>query len=370
MTMLHQAVLEKNQKRVTLLLKHGKSDVNAINEDYKTPLYVAVESLCDISLIKTLLAYNADVNRGMLSASDSVQWTPLHIGVKLSRVEIVQELLKHGANPNIKDHKGQTPVFQCTRIKIFQLLVEHGADLRVKDEETHTVLFNFMRLSYLHNESYEHGLVNELLGVDPDISADVEDGTILMYAVSFLYSLQVKEQVREGLNILQHFLKLHCLGKVSDKLLKDHQCFTNAKNFTNFKKILLEEMDFIIEDYEEKCRLELEKLNDIKICNGVTLKKFLCISDNSRLIRISNGHEELFLDSQSVERKFPIYSILIKQKFKYARDLESVYLSSKSSLLKIIHNHIDTDSNSFDLAIDKILDYLLEEDLKNLSKAI
>ena len=57
--------------------------------------------------------------------------------------EIVDLLLKHGANPNIKDKYGETSIYMASRYgykDIVDLLLKYGANPNVKDEDGETPL--------------------------------------------------------------------------------------------------------------------------------------------------------------------------------------------------------------------------------------
>jgi ankyrin repeat protein len=58
------------------------------------------------------------------------------------RLEVLKELLRLGADPNIRDDRGQTPLHRALEkgydIEVFELLLKHGAspDIAGKDGRT------------------------------------------------------------------------------------------------------------------------------------------------------------------------------------------------------------------------------------------
>lgn len=72
-------------------------DPNQIT-DGKTPLVYAIENGLDIEVVEMFLKNGGDPNIGPI--------LPLHEAVYLNDKEMVQLLLKYGANPNKLDHNG------------------------------------------------------------------------------------------------------------------------------------------------------------------------------------------------------------------------------------------------------------------------
>lgn len=67
----------------------------------------------------------------------------LHLSVFSNDYEICKLFLKYGANPNIKDKSGQTPIFRIifsTTNKILGLLIEYGALINMSDCNGNTPL--------------------------------------------------------------------------------------------------------------------------------------------------------------------------------------------------------------------------------------
>ena len=140
-TPLHLAAQSEYFEVVRMLLQHG-AEVNSPDARGHTPLYsmdISQDPLTEESRLNTfqvLLEYGADVNsRGRWRDS-----TLLHDASFLHQLDVVRTLLDHGADANVEDNRGRTPLHQVikgsddSRFAITQLLVKHGADVNVRDK--------------------------------------------------------------------------------------------------------------------------------------------------------------------------------------------------------------------------------------------
>lgn len=120
-TALHQAVIQKNRASVSVLLKHG-ADTSAVDIDGLTPLHEACRSSSldpqsTLSMVINLLDHNSPMNGVGIR-----EGTPLHIACSDSRVEIVEELLRRGADPTLQDQTGRTPLHVATIMSTEQVV--------------------------------------------------------------------------------------------------------------------------------------------------------------------------------------------------------------------------------------------------------
>jgi ankyrin repeat protein len=138
-TPLHVAALIGQIDIMRWLLDHG-ADANARDDTLWTPLYMATFSP-HLETFQVLLENNADTN---LQGVDGE--TPLYkvlLGTSLSEgkvVDIVRELLEHGANPNIHDNRS-TPLHQVSSrgwLEVARLLLSYGAKVDEMDTEGRT----------------------------------------------------------------------------------------------------------------------------------------------------------------------------------------------------------------------------------------
>lgn len=97
---------------------------------------------CDIEKVKYYLKLGADPN---IKNSDGD--TPLHVAASRGRgyKDIVELLLNHGANPNVKNDDGATPLYWAAFYgdkDIVELLLKSGADPNVKNSDGDTPLLD------------------------------------------------------------------------------------------------------------------------------------------------------------------------------------------------------------------------------------
>ena len=142
-TPLHAALLFGRTDIVRWLLKNG-ADPNAQTSGGSgwTPLHIAVHSM-QVEPILALLEQNADVNSQCFEGN-----TPLYEAISLFAsfpegmvVDIVRQLLEHGADPNIGDYRHSTALHQASFrgwVEVARLLLQYGANVDEKDRKGRT----------------------------------------------------------------------------------------------------------------------------------------------------------------------------------------------------------------------------------------
>lgn len=115
----------------------------------------------NMNRMKTLLREGANVN-----IKDIYGYTPLHYAVESGDIHLVSILLDEQAHVNVKDNDGDTPfhltVSHRSSIPILRLLLKRGADIDAKNNWGHTPLHLASSWGYIN-------LVRELLhqGANP-----------------------------------------------------------------------------------------------------------------------------------------------------------------------------------------------------------
>lgn len=147
---------------VELLLQHG-AKVNHADGAGILPLHVAIERRCT-SGVRLLIERGAFIN-----ARGKELQTPLFMAVE-QRFDVVELLLCHGADPELVDQVGETPLHCAARIgnlKAAQALILAGANTSVTSLQGWTPL----HLAAMHGSA---GVVAALLkaGVAVDIAND------------------------------------------------------------------------------------------------------------------------------------------------------------------------------------------------------
>jgi ankyrin repeat protein len=127
-----------DQLPVVQMLLQFKADPNDSVTDGQ-PLLFSV--LSDTNMLEALLDAGAKVDP--VSAEES-QWTPLGAVASQNNAPAVEMLLKHGANPNVHNRNGITPLhwaaYHLADGKIFELLLTNKADPNVRSNDGVTPL--------------------------------------------------------------------------------------------------------------------------------------------------------------------------------------------------------------------------------------
>ena len=142
-TPLHSASMFGHVDLMRWLLDHG-ADANALQKFERwTPLHLAAANLYP-EAVRLLLDHNADIN-----SRNETGYTPLCVTIKFkphpSRkenvVDVVRQLLAHGADPNPCDRNHSTQLHQASFhgwLEVVRLLVSYGAKVDVENEEGKT----------------------------------------------------------------------------------------------------------------------------------------------------------------------------------------------------------------------------------------
>ncbi|MBL7880740.1 MAG: ankyrin repeat domain-containing protein [Chryseobacterium gambrini] len=119
-------VLEKS-KELEDFLKSQKVDLNQKDEFGDTPLYTACTS-SNFEIVQILLKYPQNINEQCTG-----KCTSLYSAVQKRKTDIVKLLIEKGADVNIADKYGNTPLIESADMfkdddTIIKLLLENGAD--------------------------------------------------------------------------------------------------------------------------------------------------------------------------------------------------------------------------------------------------
>lgn len=158
---LYAAVWRENREMVELLLARG-ADVNStvgtgasvlVNEkmpqvgmyggaittgSHRTPVHEAAGGDPATGILELLLSHGADPN-----IHDNRGQTPLHVAVAGGKAANVAMLISHGADPDAVEEKGWTPLHLAVRepdLAVVSLLIEKGASVNLKNRRGMTPL--------------------------------------------------------------------------------------------------------------------------------------------------------------------------------------------------------------------------------------
>jgi ankyrin repeat protein len=166
--------LASHQGDIIMLLIAQGVEITAKDFRGNSALHLASKHPANESVIESLLSHGPDLN-----PINRNHQTPLH--TRTMQGNWVRMLLCKGAEPNLQDVKGRTPLHYCASsfdgsFEGFELLLEHGVKVNITDNKRRTPLHLL-----LGRDCYEEKV--ELLvkfGVDID-ATDYEGRTALHY---------------------------------------------------------------------------------------------------------------------------------------------------------------------------------------------
>ena len=137
-TALSMAILERNFITVDKLIKAG-ADVNLADFGGHTALHVLVYT-GDVESIKKCIKAGADLNNVKLLE----KFSPLCLAAKARHVDCIKELIRAGADPNILDEDGHTPLMISASMlnDCVTALLRAGAEVSIT-----WLIFNALRAS-------------------------------------------------------------------------------------------------------------------------------------------------------------------------------------------------------------------------------
>ncbi|CAB0037187.1 unnamed protein product [Trichogramma brassicae] len=139
---LHLALMYEQRRSVELLLKRGAKP-NAANKAGLTPLHIVCKHFDgNVELANMLFELSDEKYHPVLvNAQDKLGETPLHVTLRQGNKMMTESLLRRGANPNIVDKEGSTPLhFICSRYHVDFELAE--LFFRINHEIQQTVRIN------------------------------------------------------------------------------------------------------------------------------------------------------------------------------------------------------------------------------------
>uniref|UniRef100_A0A669F4U5 Ankyrin repeat domain 52a n=1 Tax=Oreochromis niloticus TaxID=8128 RepID=A0A669F4U5_ORENI len=189
---LVQAIFSRNAEEVQLLL-HKKEDVNALDQERRTPLHAAA-CVGDVHIMD-LLIESADAN-----ARDKFWQTPLHVAAANRASRCAEALLTQLSNVNMADRSGRTALHhaaQSGHLEVVKLLVSRSADKSCKDKQGYTPLHAAAASGHIE-------IVKYLLRMGADIDEPNGFGNTALHVACYMGQEAVAtELVNHGANVNQ-----------------------------------------------------------------------------------------------------------------------------------------------------------------------
>ncbi len=217
MTALMMAAKNGDSDTATILLEKG-ADVKAKDAKGRTALMAAMER-DSVEVVNMLIAKGSDVNAEDMDGSTALYMAACHAhpetmevlkaagahpptsllyAVALEDIEVSRKLIVDGADVNMKDKEGNTPLIVATRngrLEIARMLLSKGADANAKDHRQQSPLT-------IAAQSGQDKIVELLLRKGVDINGgDPNSFSPLMMAVTYNKVEAVKLLLAKGADV-------------------------------------------------------------------------------------------------------------------------------------------------------------------------
>ncbi len=192
------SALNHHYPRIARLFVTMGADPNGQNAFGQTILVSAAWN-GDLNGAHALISMGANVNQiqegtlsGMLPSG-----TALHVAAYAGRIEICKFLLEAGADVNVKNQKGATPLLvglSRGTIACVPTLLAHGADVNSRDIQGRTALM-FLAM-YGENDAVAQGVLHEVLANAANVNARDSNGKTAEDWATDYKREHLKEQLR------------------------------------------------------------------------------------------------------------------------------------------------------------------------------
>ena len=132
--LLRHAIYSNNEQAMIMLIEQ-EADVNAC-DSYGDPLIFSTILNNEASQTRILCEAGAVTN--VRNAADK---TALRVGFFYRNYDILELLVIYGADVNLRDEKGRTPLFYAQNPRLIQAMVDKGADLNATDNDGNSPIF-------------------------------------------------------------------------------------------------------------------------------------------------------------------------------------------------------------------------------------
>ncbi len=160
----------------------------------------AAKNGCSTIAINLIHSTKANIN-----IIDEMGNSALHYTVSYHLNEVTSQLLKHGAQPNMRNKQGETPVHIAVRVHnchALQEMLDYHADINIKNMFGDTPIHIAIQLSH---SAPNRRIIKRLLTHNPDLSMQNNDHTSVTMLLESKHSTAINnnQKRRENKNI-QH----------------------------------------------------------------------------------------------------------------------------------------------------------------------
>ncbi|PLX15712.1 MAG: hypothetical protein C0599_16275 [Salinivirgaceae bacterium] len=123
----------------------------------------------DISKLNEFIDSGGNVNVKLNNAKQTI----LDLAVSEDKYDLVKQLIENGADVNVQNHSGSTPIFSVKSINVAELLIKSGADLKATNKKGYSILYYLISsqekelTAYLSEQMGEKWNIDELRKVEP-----------------------------------------------------------------------------------------------------------------------------------------------------------------------------------------------------------
>lgn len=256
-SVLHSAKLFES---IVLLIESGRADINQRGHEGKTPLHCMLESLEKKEVLK-FLEYGPDCN----IANDEGN-TVLHVAVSTYRsigTTVVEALLERGADPNLRNHEGLTPLRSIhyeDDFKKVRVLVAAGADINARDKSGAPLLFKPAHSIRSRSQEDAYDDTKTLVKHGADVLARDFDGRTFLHAAIKDHELSMSRlEFITSLGLDVHATDYHGNGLLHELALhrKNHDqgCGTSTTAF--WKRLVGLGLDLDLKDHAGRTPLHV-----------------------------------------------------------------------------------------------------------------
>lgn len=350
---LHLAAEKNDVLQVEQLLSEG-SDVNITDYFLETPLHFAARKNVDEShfeIIEILLRRGAEVN-----AQTADGRTPLFDLVMKGNTKMLKLFLKFKADVNLQDRFGETLLYRtvCTNKNedVLKMLIKLGLDMNHRNNRGQTPLHRLY-----HGGCDQLKIVKFILKNGGSMNSVDQEGCIPLThaAQNFIWSKLKLEIIQKNLifilehtdfntdfNPLRKFVDNYeflCSPKRHEntvwKMVIEHLAKLQTLNIFQHPDFSSNILKMIVNagDYFKECQEELFKAKNTKFPNSWVTFYNLVVDDRKKLKNYA-GNEKLIEDfkKSGYEKEFPIYGALMARNVRKSIKRRELYDKSTVAL--------------------------------------